>query len=120
MPSERLDGGGREDVRIASRCDHNISDTNRYSIVEPSAAQMISSSILDLQGDEAQLNQSQKASQLRWDRKTKKFKRDNNNDRGPMIKTESGSMLPASFDSGRYKEWRKHSRARIVRTAADK
>lgn len=75
---------------------------------------------MDLQGDEQLAHRSQRASQLRWDRKTKKFKKDPQQDgsAGPMIKTESGALLPATFDSGRFKEWaRKRHNPMTVRAS---
>lgn len=89
--------------------------TTRYTLAEHSSAQAISSSVMDLQGDEQLTQRSQRASQLRWDRKTKKFKKDPQQDgsAGPMIKTESGALLPATFDSGRFKEWNRKRGAEV-------
>lgn len=93
-----------------------IRSFHRYSIVEPTSDQLISSSVLDLQGDEGIVSRVQRASQLKWDKKRKRFtqERDQSGEKGKMIKTESGAMLPATFDSGRYKEWRSKNRSVVV------
>uniref|UniRef100_A0A0N5AUU5 RNA helicase n=1 Tax=Syphacia muris TaxID=451379 RepID=A0A0N5AUU5_9BILA len=43
----------------------------------------------------------------RWDRKLMKFVGDNGNESSKKIRTEEGTLLPASFRSGRYEEWQK-------------
>jgi hypothetical protein len=72
--------------------------------------------VLDLQGDEGVVNRVQRASQLKWDRKRKRFtqERDQTGEKGKMIKTESGALLPATFDSGRYREWKSRNRNTVV------
>ncbi|KAI8454973.1 P-loop containing nucleoside triphosphate hydrolase protein [Phakopsora pachyrhizi] len=67
--------------------------------------------------DEARLTNTltQKASQVRWDRKTKKFVKVGQlgADNKALIKTESGAKLPASFKSGSFEAWKKRERVRI-------
>ena len=72
--------------------------------------------MLDLHNDEGIASRPQRASQLKWDRKRKRFtqERDQSGEKGAMIKTESGAMLPATFDSGRYKEWKSRNRSTAV------
>jgi hypothetical protein len=63
--------------------------------------------------DDDQLrHRTQKASQLRWDRKQKNFTQGNGDkaEQGKMIKTESGTLLPASYNSGKYRQWKAKSR----------
>ncbi|KAL7418704.1 ATP-dependent RNA helicase dbp10 [Cryptotrichosporon argae] len=71
----------------------------------------LQSATLDLAADETGPGgaRAQKASQLTWDRKHKKFVKDPGvgKDNKKMIRGESGVVLPASFRSGRYDEWRK-------------
>ncbi|ORX34347.1 P-loop containing nucleoside triphosphate hydrolase protein [Kockovaella imperatae] len=49
-----------------------------------------------------------KASQLKWDRKRKRFTNATDGEKGQSkkIRTESGSVIPASFKSGKYQAWR--------------
>jgi hypothetical protein len=70
------------------------------------------SSTLDLVQDEGSAVRAGKASQLKWDRKSKKFgnKNEVGADNKKMIRSESGALLPASYRSGRYDEWRKSKR----------
>ncbi|EGG13117.1 uncharacterized protein MELLADRAFT_32308 [Melampsora larici-populina 98AG31] len=57
----------------------------------------------------------QKASQVRWDRRTKKFVKSNQGgtDNVKLVKTESGAKLPASFKSGVFDDWQKKEKVRI-------
>jgi hypothetical protein len=54
----------------------------------------------------------QKASQLKWDRKKKRFTSGDQvgADNKKLIRSESGALLPASYNSGRYKEWKQAHR----------
>jgi len=57
-------------------------------------------------------------SQLKWDRKKKKFVKGDGvgADNVKMIKTESGTKLPVSYKSGRYEDWIKgQGRGREIR-----
>lgn len=56
--------------------------------------------------------QSQAPNQARWDVKKKKFIKGDGtgSDNQKIIRTESGTKLPASFRSGRFDEWRKKQR----------
>nr|ADO17669.1 CNB00610 [Tremella mesenterica] len=55
----------------------------------------------------ATFNMSADEAQLRWDRRKKKFVQessiDSTNQR--MVRSESGALLPASFSSGRFRDW---------------
>lgn len=75
---------------------------------DQSFAEGLQSSTLDLQVDEGRGPSAQKASQLRWDRKKKRFAASDQvgGDNKKMIRSESGALLPATYDSGRYQEWR--------------
>ncbi|KAI5478394.1 ATP-dependent rna helicase dbp10 [Pseudohyphozyma bogoriensis] len=57
----------------------------------------------------------QRASTLRWDRRTKKFVRGDTvgQDNKKLIKSESGQKLAASFKSGVYDEWQKKKRINV-------
>jgi ATP-dependent RNA helicase DDX54/DBP10 len=65
-----------------------------------------------LNGDEGEAQRVQKASQLKWDRKRKRFVKGDgigsNNEK--MIRSESGALLPASFKSGRFDDWKKRNK----------
>ncbi|PWN26385.1 DEAD-domain-containing protein [Jaminaea rosea] len=56
--------------------------------------------------------QSQAPNAARWDTKKKKFIRGDGTgaDNEKIIRTESGTRLPASFRSGRFDEWKKRER----------
>ncbi|GAA5889458.1 hypothetical protein JCM5296_006367 [Sporobolomyces johnsonii] len=58
---------------------------------------------------------AQRASTLRWDRRTKKFVRADQvgADNKKLVRSESGQKLPASFKSGVFDEWRKKSRVYV-------
>lgn len=57
----------------------------------------------------------QRASSLRWDRRTKKFIKGDGvgADNKKLIKSESGQKLPASFKSGVFDEWRRKQRVSV-------
>lgn len=81
-----------------------------YSLSEgTSFAEQARSATLDLNADDGEAQRAQKASQLKWDKKRKRFVKDTPSGDGntKMIKGESGALLPATFKSGRYAEWKK-------------
>lgn len=87
--------------------------TYRYSLREGATfAEQARSAILDLNADDGDAQRAQKASQLKWDRKKKRFvKGDGTGDTNEkMIRGESGALLPASFKSGRYALWKQQGR----------
>jgi ATP-dependent RNA helicase DDX54/DBP10 len=64
--------------------------------------------------DEAGEARAQKASQLRWDRKRKRFSRAPlNSGNEKMIRSESGALLPATFNSGRFDTWKKRAKGSL-------
>lgn len=67
-----------------------------------------SSQVGSIPNDEQLSHRTQKASQLRWDRKRKNFTSvgDGKAEQGKMIKTESGTLLPATYRSGKYQLWK--------------
>lgn len=72
-----------------------------------------------LPGDEEATSRqtAQKASTLRWDRKNKRVVKGDGvgADNKKLIKTESGTRLPATFQSGKYDEWKKKKRFSVPR-----
>ncbi|BGP41107.1 ATP-dependent RNA helicase dbp10 [Rhodotorula kratochvilovae] len=60
---------------------------------------------------------AQRASTLKWDRKSKKFIRADQvgADNKKLIRTESGQRLPASFKAGVFDEWQKKTRVHVPR-----
>lgn len=67
---------------------------------------------MDLTGDDGIAQRVQKASQLSWDRKKKKFVKGDGagSDNKKLITTESGARMPASYRSGRFQDWKKTNR----------
>ncbi|PVG01269.1 DEAD-domain-containing protein [Serendipita vermifera] len=61
----------------------------------------------DLTNDTGGADARRRQSQLKWDRKKKKFVKGDGigADNVKLIKTESGTKLPISYKSGRYDEW---------------
>lgn len=78
---------------------------------DPFALQ-VRAATFDLSTDEGTSQRPQKANQLKWDRKKKRFIAGNaiGADNKKMIRSESGAQLPASFRSGRYEKWLKARR----------
>ncbi|WWD22025.1 hypothetical protein CI109_106513 [Kwoniella shandongensis] len=92
-------------------------DTEKgYSLNSDAAIpEALSAVALDLTADEGGGPKAQKASQLSWDRKKKKFiKKSGDPDGQRMIRSESGALLPASYSSGRYTEWKARRRGSIA------
>ncbi|WVF70106.1 hypothetical protein IAT40_004894 [Kwoniella sp. CBS 6097] len=78
-----------------------------------SVPESLSASTFDMTADEGQGPRAQKASQIRWDRKKRKFVKNASDNEGvKMIRTESGAMLPATYNSGRFTEWKARQRNR--------
>jgi ATP-dependent RNA helicase DDX54/DBP10 len=84
----------------------SVADQTRYSLKDANFVDQMRSSTLDLVQDEGSAVRAGKASQLKWDRKSKKFgnKNEVGADNKKMIRSESGALLPASYRSGRYDE----------------
>ncbi|WWD00268.1 hypothetical protein V866_007177 [Kwoniella sp. B9012] len=77
-----------------------------------SLPEALSATTLDMTADEGSSARAQKASQLSWDRKKRKFiKATVGSDNKKMIRSESGSLLPASYNSGRFSSWKSKRRA---------
>ncbi|PWN43652.1 DEAD-domain-containing protein [Ceraceosorus guamensis] len=81
-----------------------------------SFAAQASKASYSLAGDEARLGtQTQAPNASRWDVKKKRFTKGDgtgeNNEK--YIRTESGTRLPASFQSGRYEEWKKSNKVNV-------
>jgi len=68
-----------------------------------------------LQGDDAAMGRQRHHSQLTWDKKKKKFIKGTGEggDNVKMVKTESGTKLPATYRSGRFEEWQNKNRLRL-------
>ncbi|KAL5524046.1 hypothetical protein ACEPAG_8219 [Sanghuangporus baumii] len=76
-----------------------------------------SSLTLDLTNDEGLSSQTRRNSQLKWDRKRKKFVKGTGEgaDNVKIVKTESGTRLPVTYRSGRFEEWKKKMRVSVPR-----
>ena len=72
---------------------------------------------MDLHTDEGVQQQKRLRSQLKWDRKKKKFVQGTGEgaDNVKIIKTESGARLPATYRTGRFDEWKKQHRTNLPR-----
>jgi len=79
---------------------------------DKSFAEGIHASTLNLAADEGRAHGAQKASQMKWDRKKKRFTSGDQvgADNKKMIRSESGALLPASYNSGRFREWKQSHR----------
>ncbi|EIN11681.1 DEAD-domain-containing protein [Punctularia strigosozonata HHB-11173 SS5] len=87
-----------------------------YSLTDgASFAEQARNATFDLTGDEGL--KSQKRQQLRWDQKKKKFVKGDGAgaDNVKMVKTESGTKLPATYRSGRFDEWKAKTRNNLPR-----
>lgn len=62
-----------------------------------------------MNNDDGGVLRANRPSQLKWDRKKKKMVSTGQvgADNKKMIRSESGALLPASYKSGRFEEWRK-------------
>jgi len=80
-------------------------------------AEQAKSSTFDLAGDDGIVSRVQKASQITWDRKKKKFVKGDGTgaDNKKIVKTESGARLPATFKSGRFDEWKVKNKKSLPR-----
>lgn len=91
----------------------------RYSLRDGATfAEQASQVTFDLTNDTGAAEQKRRQSQLKWDRKKKKFVKGDGAgaDNVKMIKTESGTKLPISYKSGRYEDWVKgRGRGREIR-----
>ena len=86
-------------------------DLSRYSLSEgaSSFAVQASRAAFDLTTDEGgPHNRRSGVSQLKWDRKKKKFIRGDGvgADNVKLVKTETGNKLPITYRSGRFDEWK--------------
>jgi len=81
----------------------------RYSLGNEALSSQLPAATGMAQDEGINAHRPQKASQLKWDRKTKRFGGGGaaGADDKKMIRTESGVSLPASYRSGRYDAWRK-------------
>lgn len=83
-----------------------------YSIANPNFTEQVGKATFDMNGDESGILRANRPSQLKWDRKKKKMVSTGQvgADNKKMIRSESGALLPASYKSGRFEEWRKRRR----------
>lgn len=78
----------------------------------PNFVDQVSKVTFDMTQDEGAATKTNRPSQLKWDRKKKKMVAGDGigADNKKMIRSESGALLPASYKSGRFDEWRKSKR----------
>ena len=92
--------------------------SHRYSLKDgASFAEQARDLTFDLVGDEASVERQRHNSQLKWDKKKKKFIKGDGAgaDNMKIVKTEGGSRLPATYRSGRFDEWKEKTRTHIPR-----
>ncbi|PAV19024.1 ATP-dependent RNA helicase DBP10 [Pyrrhoderma noxium] len=82
-----------------------------------SFAEQASNATFDLAGDENVAERTRRNAQLEWDRKKKKFVKGSGEgaDNVKIVKTESGTRLPASYRSGRFDEWKAKNHTHVPR-----
>jgi ATP-dependent RNA helicase DDX54/DBP10 len=90
----------------------------RYSLMDgASFEQQTRNQIFSLSGDDGKSVHSRPHSQMKWDRKKKKFVKGNGEgaDNVKMVKTEGGTRLPVSYKSGRFQEWQSKNHVSLPR-----
>ncbi len=88
----------------------------RYSLTDGATfAEQARGATFDLAGDEGVAQR--KRNHLTWDKKKKKFIQGDGAgaDNVKMVKTESGTKLPATYRSGRFDEWKAKARVSLPR-----
>ncbi|KAJ2848272.1 ATP-dependent RNA helicase dbp10 [Coemansia brasiliensis] len=101
----------------------NLNTEKGYAMTSGgSFAEQAQSAIVSLNGDEndsllALQHSKQSKNTLRWDSKKKRFVRGTGvgSDNRKLIRTENGTVLPASFKSGTFKEWQDKNKISIPR-----
>jgi len=89
---------------------------SRYSLTDgASFVEQARGAAFDLAGDEALADRKKR--QLSWDKKKKKFVKGDGagSDNVKLVKTESGTKLPATYRSGRFEEWKAKTRVSLPR-----
>ncbi|XP_022102786.1 ATP-dependent RNA helicase DDX54-like [Acanthaster planci] len=79
--------------------------------------QQAQNALLDLTQDDPH-GMIKQRSQLKWERKKKKFVNEIGKERPKKIRTESGALIPASYKKNLYKEWLERSKAEARMEAA--
>jgi ATP-dependent RNA helicase DDX54/DBP10 len=94
-----------------------VAFTHRYSLLKDGAtfAQQAQKATFDLTNDEGAAERARR--QLNWDKKKKRFIQGDGigADNVKMVKTESGTKLPATYRSGRFDEWKAKMRVSMPR-----
>jgi ATP-dependent RNA helicase DDX54/DBP10 len=82
-----------------------------------SFAEQASRATFDLTTDEGVAGRQRRSSQLTWDKKKKKFVKGDGvgADNVKLVRTESGTRLPATYKSGRFDEWKANTRTSLPR-----
>jgi ATP-dependent RNA helicase DDX54/DBP10 len=89
---------------------------HRYSLTDGATfAQQAQGATFDLTNDEGAAERKRR--QLNWDKKKKRFVQGDGigADNVKMVKTESGTKLPATYRSGRFDEWKAKMRVSLPR-----
>lgn len=71
--------------------------------------QQASGAVLDLTGDDTETSKKMKSS-FQWDRKRKRFVKDDGSEFKKKMKTESGVWIPKSYKSDLYKKWKEKNK----------
>ncbi|KAI5120302.1 hypothetical protein M0805_005806 [Coniferiporia weirii] len=89
-----------------------------YSLKDgASFAEQANGATFDLAGDEGVASRQRRNGQVKWDKKKKKFVKGDGAgaDNMKIVKTESGTRLPATYRSGRFDEWRAKTHVHMPR-----
>ncbi|KAI8993093.1 DEAD-domain-containing protein [Trametes punicea] len=117
--SSKKDKGGkfRDSEFYMSHYQKDADTEKGYSLRDgASFAEQAKKVAFELTGDEAAAQERQRR-EMKWDKKKKKFVRGTGEgaDNVKLVKTESGTKLPATYRSGRFDEWKAKSRVSIPR-----
>ncbi|OSD06788.1 DEAD-domain-containing protein [Trametes coccinea BRFM310] len=116
--SKRDKGGKYRDSEFYMSHYQKDADTEKgYSLHDGATfAEQAKKVAFELTGDEAAAQERQRR-EMKWDKKKKKFVRGTGEgaDNVKMVKTESGTKLPATYRSGRFDEWKAKSHVSIPR-----
>ncbi|KAF8588660.1 ATP-dependent RNA helicase DBP10 [Ramaria rubella] len=82
-----------------------------------SFAEQANQATFDLTTDEGVASRQRRNSQMTWDKKKKKFVKGGGAgaDNVKLVRTESGTRLPATYRSGRFDEWKANNRTSLPR-----
>ncbi|KAJ3724529.1 P-loop containing nucleoside triphosphate hydrolase protein [Lentinula raphanica] len=108
--------GSRDPEFYMSHYQKDVLTEKGYSLTDgASFLEQARGATFDLTGDEGLADRKKR--QLKWDKKKKKFVKGDGvgSDNVKMVKTESGTKLPATYRSGRFDEWKAKTHSNLPR-----